>query len=340
MEGLRGVAVFLVFWVHYSSLINPWLSGYSVPISNFMHEMGNLGVDLFFVLSGYLIYGSILDKPTFAPIKYGKRRIQRIYPTFLIVLLLYIALSFLFPSESKLPESSFARFNYIAQNLLFLPGIFSINPIITVAWSLSYEVFYYIAIPCLILLLRIKSWRIENRLAFWCTVATLGFICFSLWSGPIRLLMFISGIFLFELHSKKKITLSSWGTRCLIAALALFGFRTFFDVNYELSLAIIFVLFVLLCLCAFNPKSNAYKWLTFTPIRWLGNMSYSYYLIHGLTLKFSFTILGFMTQNNFTSNTIYYWLWVPLFALTLISSFFLFWAIERPLSLKTREIRW
>ena len=69
---------------------------------------------------------------------YAKRRVQRIYPVFLVVFAIYIMLSFIFPSESKLPEGYVEIVKYILQNLLLLPGVFNIEPLITVAWSLSY----------------------------------------------------------------------------------------------------------------------------------------------------------------------------------------------------------
>ena len=334
MEGLRGIAVFLVFWVHYSSLVSPWLSGSSVGVSNFIHSFGHLGVDLFFVLSGYLIYGSIVDKSTFSITKYGKRRIQRIYPTFLIVFVVYILLSFVFPSESKLPQGAIDKTIYIGQNLLLLPGIFDIDPVITVAWSLSYEVFYYLFIPLVVFLLKLKSWKVENRIWFWVLFSLISLIAYSLLGGPIRLLMFISGILLFEIYSKKKYTLRKGGTRFLLIALIIFGLRSVFDFSYVLSMLSIFILFLLLCLCAFNQQSNAYKWLTYSLLRWLGNMSYSYYLIHGLTLKFCFLVLGATLPDGFNSVSMFYWLWAPLFFLTLIVSLILFLLIERPLSLQ------
>jgi peptidoglycan/LPS O-acetylase OafA/YrhL len=337
MEGLRGVAVFLVFWVHYSSLVEPWLSGSSINVSNFVHSFGHLGVDLFFVLSGYLIYGSIVDKNYFSVTKYGKRRIQRIYPTFLVVLAAYIALSFIFPGESKLPLGTIDKTIYIIQNVLLLPGILDIEPIITVAWSLSYEAFYYLLIPLVVFSLKLKSWKVENRLWFWATTSVIGLLTFSLVGGPIRLLMFISGILLFELYSKKQCILRKGGTRFLLLALTIFGFRSIYDVNYSLSLLSVFILFLMLCLCAFNQGSTAYKWLTYTPLRWLGNMSYSYYLIHGLTLKFCFLIFGSTVTVGFSSNSLYYWFWVPLFAFTFIVSFMLFFIVERPLSLQVNR---
>lgn len=166
MEGLRGIAVFLVFLVHYSTLIEPWVAGGATFLSSLIHGLGNIGVDLFFVLSGYLIYGTIINKEKFNAFTYARRRLQRIYPTFLVVLIVYLIASFLFPSESKLPNDFGPMLIYIIQNALLLPGLFDIKPIITVAWSLSYEVFYYITIPVLVSLLRLKTWRVNQRSFF------------------------------------------------------------------------------------------------------------------------------------------------------------------------------
>lgn len=337
MEGLRGIAVFLVFWVHYSSLVEPWISGSSIYVSEFIHSFGNTGVDLFFVLSGYLIYGSIINSKKFSSLRYSKRRVQRIYPTFLVVFAAYIFLSFVFPDSSKLPPGVIEKVIYIVQNLLLLPGIFDITPIITVAWSLSYEVFYYLVIPIVVFLLNIKSWKVTNRIWFWLSTSILLLAFFAYFGGPIRLVMFIAGILLFEIYSNNQFTLRKGGTRFLLIALAIFGFRSFFDISYTLSVLAIFILFLMLCLCAFNPHSYAYKWLIFSPLRWLGNMSYSYYLIHGLTLNFCFLIFAVITPSNYISDSIYYWLWIPLFALTLIVSFILFITIERPLSLQVKS---
>ncbi|MEO8036829.1 MAG: acyltransferase, partial [Acidobacteriota bacterium] len=150
MEGLRGFAVFLVFLVHYVTLTAPWVDAASRTsvAGAVLRNVGNSGVDLFFVLSGYLIYGNLIRKgrPFLA---YARRRIQRIYPTFLAVFVLYLLLSFVFSGQSKLPHGTIAASGYVLANLLLLPGLLPIEPLITVAWSLSYEVFYYLSAPLL-----------------------------------------------------------------------------------------------------------------------------------------------------------------------------------------------
>src|SRR6266542_5658438 len=64
MEGVRGLAVLLVFFVHYHSLLGRYVSATSTSfaISEFLGDVGNVGVDLFFVLSGYLIYGAVIGR--------------------------------------------------------------------------------------------------------------------------------------------------------------------------------------------------------------------------------------------------------------------------------------
>ena len=159
-------------------------------------------MDLFFVLSGYLIFGTIVKKTHFSPAKYALRRVQRIYPTFLAVFAVYLVLSIVFPGESKLPEGIAQIFIYIVQNLLLLPGIFDIDPIITVAWTLSYEVFYYLTIPVAVFAIGLKTMAAPKRLIFWGIVTLIALIGFSQATGHFRLVMFLCGIILFEIHTK------------------------------------------------------------------------------------------------------------------------------------------
>jgi peptidoglycan/LPS O-acetylase OafA/YrhL len=128
---LRGLAVLLVFLVHYITLSEDWVS--ASPDwhrwTTLVRSLGNVGVDLFFVLSGYLIYGLLIkaERP-FLP--YLRRRVVRIYPAFAAVFAVYLLVSALLPQKSKLPEGTSDALLYIAANFLLLPGMFDIEPMI------------------------------------------------------------------------------------------------------------------------------------------------------------------------------------------------------------------
>lgn len=361
MEGLRGFAVTLVFFVHYNGLLNPWLSpdSHSFALSNFLGSIGHSGVDLFFVLSGYLIYGSIIKKHR-SYFSFIRRRIQRIYPTFLCVFAIYLLLSILFPGENKIPANANAGALYILENVLLLPGLFNIQPIITVAWSLSYEFFYYLFIPVLVGILGMRQWRPSIRVVFFIglAIAFTGY-CVVGHHPHIRLIMFISGILLFEARhsfnlgenlgprSDSFVTLLLFATFPLIYALVerpeLFPFLpnvAHFGEVYRIAL--LFVSFFIFTLACFSLRSFWSRIFSWTPIRWLGNMSYSYYLIHGLTLKAVALVMLHVIHPS-GNQMVAFWLGLPIsFFLTLVTATILFVLVERRFSLmpgSSRQIR-
>lgn len=332
MEGIRGFAVFLVFLVHYSSLSMPWIAANSPILSwaEALHSIGNAGVDLFFVLSGYLIYGSLISRQQ-PFLEFLKRRITRIYPAFTAVFLLYLLLSLLFPAENKIPDDG--ALLYLLQNFLLLPGIFAIEPMITVAWSLSYEVFFYLALPVVVTAMRFRSLSAERRVlyvafiafftAFWCTK----------YDSHLRLLMFIAGIFLYESVSSGKVRppLSVTGSEALFIGIV----AMIFPVSGAIKVWFLFTSFYLFCLsCFLRPDEWLARCFTWTPLRWLGNMSYSYYLLHGLSLKAIFLFLVKVTPPNQLSSGVFLLFLLPAaFFLTLFPTTMLFLLVERPLSL-------
>src|SRR4051812_18322890 len=87
LEGLRGVAVALVFLQHYCGqfLNYTQLSGLTRQFAELFDKFGSYGVELFFVLSGYLIYCILLRRrPAF--LAFMARRARRLYPSFAVAL--------------------------------------------------------------------------------------------------------------------------------------------------------------------------------------------------------------------------------------------------------------
>ena len=134
---LRGFAAIFVMLYHATNHYNN--KGFSF-LSDFF-KTGFLGVDIFFVLSGFVIYFS---SRTYIKNKdYGsfiKKRIIRIFPSFWLFLLLPLTLIFLFFPNYISVEAAFEPLNYL--KIFFL--LFDHLTISQVTWTLSFELYFYL----------------------------------------------------------------------------------------------------------------------------------------------------------------------------------------------------
>lgn len=348
MEGLRGFAVLLVFLVHYHTLFGNFLrSGSALNVSQFTHAIGNTGVDIFFVLSGFLIYGHLLRKDLgFGP--FLKRRIRRIYPTFLAVLAIYVVLSHVVVSASKMPPTWKGELVYVAENFFLLPGIFDIPPLISVSWSLSYEFFFYLSIPIIVNAGGLRKWRPPMRCALFLGLFVLHALGYALGLLPhIRLSMFLGGMLLFEIVDGGWVRgrLSQRGEWVVITGylcvLGILGWRNLTNNalanNQGTPLTYTGLLFlalpaVVLYALVFQGLLN--RIFTAKPMRWVGNMSYSYFLIHGLVLNGAAIAARKILGDAILPIPIYLLLMAFNLVSTLIVGLVLYLAVEWPLSLR------
>lgn len=357
MEGLRGLAVTLVFFVHYEALFGGWISpGTALAgAASFLGIVGRTGVDLFFVLSGYLIYGAVMRtrQSIGGYARFMRRRVERIYPTFLVMLAAYLALSVAAPGESRLPMGRRASFFCVLENVLLLPGMFDIKPIISVAWSLSYEVFYYAMIPLLVGVFGMRRWQPRTRvLAFAALAAGYLVACFF---GAVheQLILFVSGILVHEACQSERIKrLVSGSAAQWLGAIALFsllpvtfalltgavtGDSTSLAPRYIARAVWLFAALFVVTLVVFRADGPLRALFSVTPLRWLGNMSYSYYLMHGLALK-ALSLAVARARPGWHPGGAGHWAFMPIaFAVTLISSAALFAAVERRFSQAPRR---
>lgn len=146
LQIVRAVAMLLVLFIHldvFSTQVfnSPFLFGFFMP-------SGDAGVNIFFVLSGFIIYyvhrQDIGKKIKFLP--YLIKRFSRIYPAYWLVNMIIIPLHFLFPQFGAGNET---QVHNIIFSTLLLPQTHA--PIIHAAWSLSNEVFFYSIFSLLIL---------------------------------------------------------------------------------------------------------------------------------------------------------------------------------------------
>ena len=128
LQALRAIAAWLVFWGHAINAVNLKVA------AEFPTLYGQFGVDLFFVISGFvMVYSSegLFGRPG-APIKFFARRVARIVPLYWAATAILVW--FVVP---------YASTKAVLASLLFAPHVPSEAPLLFVGWTLVFEMFFY-----------------------------------------------------------------------------------------------------------------------------------------------------------------------------------------------------
>jgi exopolysaccharide production protein ExoZ len=138
IQYLRGIAALMVVWHHSLGQVPGVWQFIRIP------EFGPAGVDLFFVISGFIMLVTTTGKEI-TPVEFFRHRIIRVVPLYWLMTLLMLACAAIAPSLFKTLQYSPAA---IAKSLLFIPydslsfpG--HVAPVLVPGWSLNYEMFFY-----------------------------------------------------------------------------------------------------------------------------------------------------------------------------------------------------
>lgn len=142
VQYLRGLAALLVVIAHASAhpLADP---------TYLQLRLGEFGVYLFFVISGFIMV-AISGSGPFSALEFLKRRAIRIVPLYWIFTTLAALLALLAPTLFK---STVFTLQHYMQSMLFIPheapGRGGTSPLLSLGWTLNYEVFFYLAFALL-----------------------------------------------------------------------------------------------------------------------------------------------------------------------------------------------
>jgi peptidoglycan/LPS O-acetylase OafA/YrhL len=298
---MRALAVICVILYH---LNGTWLPG------------GFAGVDIFFVISGYVISRSMLGLPNngfagFAAAFYG-RRIRRILPALTVCLLITSLLSALFIPNAWLSDSNqrtawFAYFgvsNFALMNVgdsYFAPRI-EFNPYVH-TWSLGVEEQFYLLFPAIFFFwLRSRAvgsrWRgTANSMLVVLLLVSLGYCAYATARQPVlayyglpsRFWELAAGAALFELHHSGYRLGGDGSARdpaqfilsaALVIACLCFAQESKFPFPWALAAVAGCVGLLDLTTKQSAAAVRINSWLQWPPAVWIGRVSYSLYLWH------------------------------------------------------------
>ncbi len=305
LDTLRALAILLVLIFHYRVVVSNEL------LFGFVSNIGWVGVDLFFVLSGYLIGDQLLrayaNKDNFSVKNFYARRLLRTLPNYYAVFALYLLLPNLLNGTYVAPLWQFLTFT---QNLDMRPG-----ETFTHSWSLCVEEQFYLLFP-LIGMLALSNTTNATRLwliiglAFIAAAITRWymftshagaaitgkeywqFIYYPSYSRFDELLPGVALALIKNYHPKTFAKLLQYGNQWLLAGLVSSGivFYLFLNIHYQegigfnpwttcIGYSLLAMSFSLLVLAGLSPKS----WLNRHQVPGATSLalwSYAIYLIH------------------------------------------------------------
>ncbi len=275
LQVLRAIAALLVVFFHCDFL------GFKV---------GQFGVDIFFVISGYII-SFILNKRTdyFLP-----KRFIRVIPMYYLFTLLVILVWLIYPQSMN---NVYVSAQSVYKSLLFIPyTIGASGPILSIGWTLNYEIFFYITVGLSVMVIKNPLGALISSAASLIILV----VCAALFKpssefltfyGDQIALEFIFGIVLFYITKRFHETLSKKPSVLLAGLLALFSiiimiycdyYKIYFSRVLSFGIPAFFIVLFFINSEIFVKGNNR----IYNYFYEIGNASYVVYLAHPFIIFF------------------------------------------------------
>ena len=343
IDGIRGYLAFGVFVHHY---IIQWFfmrhEHLASPPLSFENELGKGAVAVFFMITAFLFWGRAHAKRGIEPKSFFTSRLFRIYPLYLaFVLSLFAAVGYQSNWSAAEPASAIAKefFKWV----FFHMTIINRDPDKSfggVAWTLLYEAWFYLSLPLLAVV-------VFRKTASWKKALSIGIVAALFLVNHLQIgvcAAFLGGITaVYWRLDRRRIKVAESRTASLIALACLAGVGLFiYDPFNPAGIALLTVFFV-----AISSGNTLFGLLKMPAARWMGEISYSIYLLHGIVL---WVVLAIVCPHIPGFHPSYTWLaatgivMTPIVVLVSSASYL---AIERPfiaighqLSKRAAAYRW
>lgn len=292
IDGLRFYAAMLVFIVHFTTMCAASITRMELPTRGSAPQLGlpqfvlwlgdgQHGVDIFFVISGFLMGRMVLAPRGFSYGHFLWKRVLRIYPAFLASEVLAVLAYYL------LFGVPFWTWSFLG-NLLFLNSIQDLGLYVYnyPTWSLGYEVAFYLIVPVALIFRRLFGAHLATAIMLALAIALIP-------DAYIRMRGLFVGTLIAsfsDVHLRRAgrllpapVLLGVYFGVTILKDTYVIGYLAFYDVMI-VTVALLFIHIVFsdgLLNRAFRSR----------PMRFLGTLSYSFYLLHATVLSTVLTTL-------------------------------------------------
>ena len=269
LQYLRAVAALAVVYSHAVIQVDAYRPH--------LAEWGGFGVDIFFVISGFIMI--YISKPTDTPVAFFINRVKRVVPLYWFFTVIMAIILLVAPSLFKTSVFSWQAF---VTSLFFIPDYSIANPaviwpIVAPGWSLNYEMYFYLVFA--ISLTMLKAYRVM----FIAAVITLVFVLANLLDSHSAIgtfykdgivFEFIMGMLLAQMWKKDQ-TLPQWAAAlCIIGGFVMMFLQLPLPRIFEFGVPAFFIVTGCVYL-----KTGANRFFLL-----LGDSSYALYLSHIFSL--------------------------------------------------------
>ncbi|MBJ8873571.1 acyltransferase family protein [Citrobacter koseri] len=335
IQYLRGIAAMLVVLFHSTTLIGPEWKTFMVN--------GSVGVDVFFIMSGFIIYYITSNKSELAPKTFAIKRLLRIYPIFFIIWLLVSCIYY-----------ADAKFINVIKSLFLIHVDYNANApafkfnLIGPAWTLTYEIYFYVIFcfagyvsfkyrgllsSLILLLLPILLQLYFNGSFMFSSNAKAEFNADFLLAPVVKVMSttmlweFVGGIFLAFLfiNYRENIVKINKIVRscCCTILIVIFLYFTFYSGWMPQGMVGLFwpsMALVTAALMAEDMMPFEIK-----PLSFIGDISYSLYLVHWAIIKLTQTYFPQIWNNQYGVFSLFVFL-----SVSVLISFIMYKKIEKP----------
>ncbi len=296
IQYLRGLAALMV-------VVSHSMTHFDITQGLMLRKIGTFGVDIFFVISGFIMVYSTSVK-SISPVTFITKRIERVAPLYWLFTTLLILMVLISPETFSTVKLDI--WNVVSSYLFFpsesISSTFSgsFKPVLYVGWTLNYEMFFYLIFAF--------SLFFSGRRQVWFVLTVMFSLVFvgiifnftgilNFYSDAI-LLEFCVGVLIGKAYLSQKFNQTSIAYLGLVFSLFFFLLTCEFDWHRVLYSGIpaSFVVLSALALPTFKGKLNSFLSL-------IGDASYSIYLSHFFTigtLSVLRGLFGFYADTDFS----------------------------------------